>query len=285
MKAPINHSGWKRVLLLIIPWLLSIVVFGILGRLVIGKLVAEANFDTLSSLEMLLLQFSDMLGTFLVLWLFMRYLDKEDFINLGFHTKNKFTEFSCGILIGFSIIAGAYVVLYFLGDIVFNNINIDITEIIISILLFALVAVVEESLCRGYVLKNLMISFNPYLALALSSILFTIIHAANPNVDVIGFVNIFLAGIFLGISYIYTKNLWFPIALHFSWNLFQTFFGFNVSGSATFSIIEFTIPKNNILNGGENGFEGSILCTIVMIIMIFIVNNYYKQLRLNSSLD
>ena len=30
-----------------------------------------------------------------------------------------------------------------------------------------------------------------------------------------------IAGLFLGINYIYTRNLWFSIFFHFSWNFFQ----------------------------------------------------------------
>ena len=60
--------------------------------------------------------------------------------------------------------------------------------------------------------------------------------------------SLFLAGILLGITYIYTKNLWFPVALHLSWNLFQTLFGFNVSGKDFYSLIEFKIQENNLLN-------------------------------------
>ena len=86
----------------------------------------------------------------------------------------------------------------------------------------------------------------------------------------------FLAGILLGLSYIYTKNLWFPIAFHFSWNLFQTIFGFNVSGQNTYSLIEFEITENTILNGGDFGFEGSIFATIFMILTSTGIWGYYK---------
>ena len=95
--------------------------------------------------------------------------------------------------------------------------------------------------------------------------------------------NIFLAGFFLGASYIFTKNLWFPIALHFSWNFFQSMFGFKVSGLDSYSIIEFTIPENNMLNGGEFGFESSLLSIIILIIGTFIIWNYFKKNNIEKS--
>jgi membrane protease YdiL (CAAX protease family) len=40
------------------------------------------------------------------------------------------------------------------------------------------------------------------------------------------------AGLLLGAAYIYAKNLWFPIAIHFAWNFTQSaIFGANVSGN------------------------------------------------------
>ena len=47
----------------------------------------------------------------------------------------------------------------------------------ISILLFTIVAIVEEVLFRGYILKNLMSSFNKYIALFFSSILFSLLYS------------------------------------------------------------------------------------------------------------
>ena len=122
-----------------------------------------------------------------------------------------------------------------------------------------------------------MESFNPYVALFISAIFFSLIHGSNPNVTTLGLCNIFIAGFFLGASYVFTKNLWFPIALHFSWNFFQSMFGFKVSGLDSYSIIEFNIPENNMLNGGEFGFESSYLSVIILILGTFIIWKYFKK--------
>jgi len=75
-----------------------------------------------------------------------------------------------------------------------------------------------------------MYSFGKPIALVVSAILFSIMHGQNPAFDYLAFINLFLAGVMLGLPYIFNKNLWFPIALHFSWNFFQSLFGFKVSG-------------------------------------------------------
>jgi membrane protease YdiL (CAAX protease family) len=277
-----KKKGWQRLLMFILPYFLFVGFFQLIGSLIAG--ISPKEINSASSLQLLIISSFNFLGTLLLLLFFMKYLDREKFINLGFKTNNHLKDFITGFFIGLFIIGISYALLINLKEIVFNNTVINLREIIISIFLFLIVAVVEETLFRGYILKNLMLSFNKYTALIVSSLLFALAHSANPNMSLFSFFDLFLAGIFLGISYIFTKNLWFPIALHFSWNLFQTFFGFNVSGQDMYSIIEFKITQNSLLNGGGFGFEGSILSIIFKVIFIIIIWLYYiKQEKIDTT--
>ena len=269
--------GWYRILLIILPYIIIVTIFQLIGGLIAG--VDRNNLASgQTSIQHLIITLFGLFGTFIVLWFFMRFIDGEKFVNLGFQTKNRFNNFIVGILIGLGIMAIGYELLIYLEEIFFLKLTFDTKELIISILLYTIVAVVEETFFRGYVLKNLMISFNKYVALVVSSILFSLIHIFNPNVDLFSLFNLFLVGILFGLSYIYTKNLWFPIALHLSWNLFQSLFGFNVSGQDTYSLIEFKINEANLINGGAFGFEGSYLSIIAQIITIIGIGIYYNNL-------
>ena len=269
--------GWYRILLIILPYIIIVTIFQLIGGLIAG--VDMNNLASgQTSIQHLIIALFGLLGSFIVLWFFMRFIDGEKFVNLGFQTKNRFNNFIVGILIGLGIMAIGYELLIYLKEIFFLKLTFDTKELIISILLFTIVAVVEETLFRGYILKNLMISFNKYVALVVSSILFSLMHIFNPNVDLFSLFNLFLVGILFGLSYIYTKNLWFPIALHLSWNLFQSLFGFNVSGQDTYSLIEFKINEANLINGGAFGFEGSYLSIIAQIITIIGIGIYYNNL-------
>ena len=282
MKKIHNHNGWLRILLLILPYIIIVGIFQYVGALISGVDLSNPEFEN-TSLQELSLSFSSFIGTFLVIGLFMQFVDKEKFIDLGFKTKGKLKEFIVGIVAGLIVMGLGYYLLSSMGQLSFQSINFDMQEILISFLLFTIVAIVEETLLRGYVLRNLMYSFNKYIALIWSSILFSLMHGFNPNIDTFALIELFLAGILLGQSYIYTKNLWFPIALHFSWNFFQTHFGFNVSGQDTYSLIEFSIVENNLWNGGDFGFEGSWLSIISSIIMIILVERYFKKNAIKSS--
>jgi membrane protease YdiL (CAAX protease family) len=282
MKKIHNHNGWLRILLLILPYIIIVGIFQYVGALISGVDLSNTEFEN-TSLQELSLSFSSFIGTFLVIGLFMQFVDKEKFIDLGFKTKGKLKEFIVGIVAGLIVMGLGYYLLSSMGQLSFQSINFDMQEILISFLLLPLVAIVEETLLRGYVLRNLMYSFNKYIALIWSSILFSLMHGFNPNIDTFALIELFLAGILLGQSYIYTKNLWFPIALHFSWNFFQTHFGFNVSGQDTYSLIEFSIVENNLWNGGDFGFEGSWLSIISSIIMIILVERYFKKNAIKNS--
>lgn len=273
-----KHAGWQRVLLVILPLVITIGFFQMLGMLAAGITLNDFSEDIVfTDYQTMIITFFGMLGTLLVLWVFMKLFDKEKFIQMGLHPNGRFTESIMGVLAGAIIMSLGYVILLEMGEIQFSEVNFNLSALIISILTFVFVAIMEEVLCRGYVLKNLMGSFNKYVALIISSLLFSLMHGANPNLDVFALFNLFLAGIFLGISYIHTKNLWFPIALHFSWNLFQTLFGFNVSGQDSYSVVEFSMIEKNILNGGDFGFEGSVFAVGVMIISIAIIEIYYRK--------
>ena len=282
MKNIKNHNGWIKsllaFLLLIIPYVLGPVIL-----LIAGYDLSKMSSGKIDLNTMIILEYSMIFFMVILLWLFMKFIDKQPFIQIGLQTKGRLKEFNYGIFLGFIIMGAAFLFLFSINEIVFVDFSFNLNKVLLSIILFIGVSVFEEVVFRGYMLKNLLESFNPYLALFISSIFFSLIHGSNPNVTTLGLCNIFLAGFFLGASYVFTKNLWFPIALHFSWNFFQSMFGFKVSGLDSYSIIEFTIPENNMLNGGEFGFESSYLSIIILILGIFIIWNYFKNNSLIES--
>ena len=289
MKKVTNHKGWLTAILSIIPFFIFVSFFQGIGvglSTVLGERgVIDFDFDKYLEIEDMrdflvadtIIQYFDLIGVLLLLWVLMRFVDKEPFIKLGFSLKGKINDIILGMTLGLLLMAVGYTILILLGEIKFVGFNYDLKNIILLFLLFIAVSVAEETYVRGYVLKNLLQSFNPIISLIISSAIFSLLHFFNPNVNYIALTELFIAGILLGISYVYTKNLWFPIALHLSWNFFQVMFGFNVSGMDTYSLIEFEIIENNNINGGDFGFEGSYLSILFSLIMMYFLWKYYKK--------
>ena len=289
MKKVTNHKGWLTAILSIIPFFIFVSFFQGIG---VGFSSASAergiidfDFDKYLEIEDMkdflvadtIIQYFDLIGVLLLLWILMRFVDKEPFIKLGFSLKGKINDIILGMTLGLLLMAVGYTILILLGEIKFIAFNYDLKNIILLFLLFIAVSIAEETYVRCYVLKNLLKSYNPIISLIISSAIFSLLHFFNPNVNYIALTELFIAGILLGISYVYTKNLWFPIALHLSWNFFQVMFGFNVSGMDTYSLIEFEIIENNNINGGDFGFEGSYLSILFSLIMMYFLWKYYKK--------
>lgn len=155
-------------------------------------------------------------------------------------------------------------------------------SLLASLLLYFLVAVTEEVIGRGFILGRMLDGgINRFAALFISAVLFSLMHLFNPGFAFVPFLNIMLAGCFLGASYIYTRNLCFPIALHWSWNWIRgSVLGYKVSGNefSNENLLILHFPEENLINGGAFGFEGCILCSCLLILgTAFIVRYYSKQ--------
>ncbi len=276
-----KSRGWKMVLGIVIPYIMIVGMFQFVAMLITGLdfYVIDYQFTTN---QLLIITITNFLGTFFVIWVFMKFVDEISFVKLGLEFIQRGRDIYWGFIMGAIVMTVGLGLLLALGEIRYQTMIFDTMEIVSLVVIYLIVAVVEETLFRGYVLRNLMISFNKYIALSISAVLFALLHGYNPNIDILSLVNLFLAGGLLGVSYIYTKNLWFPIALHFSWNFFQSLLGFNVSGHDSFSVIEFSIPHHNLLNGGAFGFEGSVFSVTIQLFIIIAMVVYFERKTKNE---
>ncbi len=138
------------------------------------------------------------------------------------------------------------------------------------LVLFTLAAAVEEFIFRGYPLQALAEGSRRWIAGILLCLPFTLGHANNPDVTMVGIANIFLASVLLVILYFQTRRLWLPISFHLSWNLAQSWlWGFDVSGIKIDNQLFVVTPTGaDLMTGGEFGLEGSILSTVLFVAVV-----------------
>jgi CAAX protease family protein len=139
-----------------------------------------------------------------------------------------------------------------------------------SVFLFLVAALAEEALFRGYPLQTFSRAHLAWLGLLLTLAFFGYVHLSNPNASPgLPLVNTCLAGLWLGIGYLRTRSLWFPLGLHWSWNwALGSFFGLPVSG---LNLVSNPLLKGNDLGpawvtGGSYGIEGGVACTVALIV-------------------
>ncbi|MDX5420121.1 MAG: CPBP family intramembrane metalloprotease [Hymenobacteraceae bacterium] len=198
------------------------------------------------------------------------------------YEKREITEFSknnilknitIGIALGVVLQALTILVIYLKGG--YSIISINPVLFIIPPLAMAFTsAIVEEILLRGIVFRITEEKLGSYAALLISAALFGAMHFANPNSSITAAIGLAIqAGLLLAAAYIYSRNLWFPIALHFAWNFTQSaVFGANVSGNTiSKTLITSKIEGAVWFTGGQFGPEGSIQATLFCLIPTIIL--------------
>lgn len=215
--------------------------------------------------------------SFLLVFLCRKIIDRRSFESLGFNFAHLYPDSLIGFSLGTFLTCTGALILFYLDTVRWVDLNFNSQEIIFSLGLIGMIAISEELIFRGYVLKNLMKSFNKWVALSISAVLFSIVHYSNIGIPAVGVLNSFLGGLVLGIAYIITRSLWLPIFFHFSWNFIQgPILGFRVSGLTFESIMSIEVNGSQLLTGGEYGFEGSVICSILLL-LTFIAGCYLES--------
>ena len=78
-----SHDGWLRVLGILLPYLIIVGVCQLITMIIFG--VDFENFEAIKgSQQKFIVSIGGLVGTFLVLFLFVKIFQKENFIDLGF---------------------------------------------------------------------------------------------------------------------------------------------------------------------------------------------------------
>jgi membrane protease YdiL (CAAX protease family) len=284
-RTPLIKQGWLRALAFVVAWF----VFVIAATLVTGFMVGMAAAKKTDHVQAVRDQMNTPLFSILALcgiavisilltWLFRHFIDRRSFNSLGLQWKGSQRDAWIGLSLGPALIGTGSLILWLNGTLRWTDINANGSDLFISIVLFMLVALGEELAFRGYILGSLLESMNKWTALAISSLLFAVAHIDNPHVNIIAVINVVLGGALLGLNYIYTRNLWFAILFHFSWNFFQgPIVGFDVSGGSFESLLHAELTGNPLLTGERFGFEGSIISTVVLAIAFLLFFLVYER--------
>ncbi|MGB6153264.1 MAG: CPBP family intramembrane glutamic endopeptidase [Pricia sp.] len=232
-----------------------------------------------------------------VLYLNSKYLDKRGFQAYGLtFTKEFFVHLSIGILIGFFSVVLVLLIGKTTGIIsVSEFLPISRSALLIPFAFkMLLVAILEETLFRGYVFTNLYDGFKSkkiskkkalLISLIISSVLFGLAHFNNNNATILSIIFLSINGIVWCIPFILTKNLGLSIGLHTAWNFTQTQLGFTMSGNeAQHSLYKIDNIGADLLTGGEYGPEAGVLGLIGFGAMLMISLTYLKLTHKNTSI-
>jgi membrane protease YdiL (CAAX protease family) len=129
----------------------------------------------------------------------------------------------------------------------------------------------EELFIRGYVFAILRRAAGWKLALIVTSVVFGLLHLANPGADSESILAVVVAGFFLGAILLVTRSLYAAGAAHFAWN-------WVMAGALHIAVSGIKSPDPDYrivdsgpdwLTGGPWGPEGGIAAVVAMFIVLF----------------
>ena len=283
MRAIIRSWLWTEAGRLRTPW--RLLVFGFLllvVSLAVGGAALAAGYATDPAdaggvdlaVALCFLTVNGVLTALLTL-LSGRYLDRRLLGDLGLRggTRPRLDLLS-GAGLGVVLVCGAYAVGAALG--VYEG-SVDPSGppeyplafwLALLVVNMVVVGVYEELLLRGYVLTNFAEGLAALLghrasvaaALVVSSLGFGLLHGANPAASGRSLVTVTLAGLLLGLAYVYTGSLSFPVGLHVTWNLSGVLLGLPVSGlEIPVRLVRTEVTGDPAVHGGGFGIEGGLL--------------------------
>ena len=208
-----------------------------------------------------------------------RFYEKRNIIELS--TKKLFQNLLVGISLGVVLQSLTILVIYLKGGFTVSSVN-SIILVLPSFVMAFTSAIFEEILFRGIVFRITEEKLGSYWALFISALIFGAMHLANPHSSVLASLGLAIqAGLLLAAAYIFARNLWFPIAIHFAWNFTQSgIFGVSTSGNSMGkSLLTTKINGAEWFTGGLFGPEGSIQATVFCLIaaVVLILMSHRQQ--------
>ena len=201
-------------------------------------------------------------------------IEKRSALSMGFRKGTFWRSYSKGFLIGTGLLLLCCGIGYILGGFTVSSVmTLTPAYGVLFLLGFVIQGSSEEVLLRGYFMMSLSNRCRTAWAVGISSVVFSLLHIANPGFGLLPFINISLFGMFMGL-YVYREgDLWGACAIHSAWNFVQgNILGVQVSGTGTLPTLwQFQpIEGKTLISGGTFGIEASIIVTAVLLATIAI---------------
>jgi uncharacterized protein len=206
-------------------------------------------------------------------------LRKEPLSSVGLRLDSRwFREAAVGTLLGIAMLLACAGMIYAIGGVRFElDPARSASALLIGLYFFLFTALLEEILFRGFIFQRLLDGIGTWPGLIAMAALFAVAHAGSPGMEgtteIVAFMDIFLAGLMLGLAYVRTRSLALPFGLHLGWNWTQGHvLGFGVSG---FDFAGWAKPvfqgKAEWLTGGAFGPESSVFSLFVSLVVIVLL--------------
>jgi ABC-type Na+ efflux pump permease subunit/membrane protease YdiL (CAAX protease family) len=192
--------------------------------------------------------------------------------------KKAAKSYGKGLLLGFFMISGVYLVLLLTGQLRPHGIALESASVplfLAYILMWIPQGASEEIMLRGYMLPRVGAKFGRGVAVGLTSLLFGLLHAGNVGFSLIALINLILIAVFFALMACYTQEIFTVCAAHTAWNFAQgNLFGMQVSGAtgaANLLDTRYSDSSLDWLTGGSFGPEGGLAVSMITVAALLIL--------------
>lgn len=202
------------------------------------------------------------LGALVGYYAFVRIVERRPVTELW--SKGWLLEAVAGVAIGVALFSAVIGILFLLGSYT-ATVAASTAGVMPALTAAVMAGVTEELLIRAVAFRILESWLGSWIALAISAVLFGVMHLPNPEATALSSAAIALeAGVMLAAAYVLTRRVWLAIGIHMAWNFTQSgIFGAPTSGVPSPGFLEGQLHGSALLSGGAFGPEASIVAVAV----------------------
>jgi membrane protease YdiL (CAAX protease family) len=258
---------WKAVLGPVGRILLATVLVG--GAVAAAQVVVKLLRGVLSlgeavpALYYLAYPLISVIVAYVVYRAYVRLVEKRTVSELSGNGAPK--ELGLGTLIGLGLVAVTVVLLWTVGFYGVLGVN-SLAVVFVSLANDGAGAFVEEIILRGIIFRIAEERLGTWVALAISVLLFALLHLAGPGATIASTIVVGVEGsILLSAAYVFTRRLWLAIGIHFGWDFSQdALFGV---GRGAEGALQGELGGPWLLSGGSAGIEGSVVALLLCLVV------------------
>ncbi len=192
---------------------------------------------------------------------YVKLIEKRAISELGL--AGAWRELGGGVAVGMGLLILAVGAIALMGGYSINGISSP-AVLIGPFAEMVLVATFEELLFRGVLFRISEGATGTWIALGVSSAIFTVAHLPNAGISPLAILFTFIAGATLAAAYVATRRLWLPIGIHFAWNFTSdAVLSLPTSGHAAKGLIQGHLAGAEWLTGGAYGVEGAAVSVLL----------------------
>ena len=275
-----RRTGTWAAIVLALVFIIGGQLLGIIPALMTGFIGLDGETKRWEQLAYVLFATFGCGAVLVFLWI--RFFERRPLSTIGFNADG-LKRFARGYAIGLGFLLAAVGIIWALGGYLVEAggafqsaaVGAALVPIVVLLLGFIVQGSTEEIFFRGWLMQLIASRHGLWLAIAVNSVLFGLMHAANipPSRELfMGLLNIALFGVFISLYAAREGSLWGVCGWHAAWNwLLGLGFGLEVSGQVVDAkplIVDLT-TRSEVpwwITGAAFGPEGSVVVTALLLV-------------------